>query len=306
MTGAVVALYRGTIRSGPLESCAEIRAVAGVGVEGDRFAIGEGVYATKKGPDREITLIEEEAIRGAARDSKFEMSLDAPRRNIVTRGVALNHLVEREFAVGGAVLRGIRLNEPCAHLEKLLGNGLMNALLHRGGLRAQILRTGVIRVDDVIRPREGAEEWRRDSLLITTDRSRIDEELVYGFLSRQSYWAAGIPLTTFRRSVDHAVCFSMFDGDRQIGFCRVMSDFATFAYIGDVFVLPGYRGRGLAKWLMECVAAHPRLQGLRRHLLATRDAHGLYEKCGFTPLKNPQNFLERHFPDVYRTPGAAT
>jgi GNAT superfamily N-acetyltransferase len=95
------------------------------------------------------------------------------------------------------------------------------------------------------------------------------------------------------------LCFALLDGDRQVGFARVISDHATIAYLGDVFVLPEYRGRGLAKWLVECVTSHSELQGLRRWILATSDAHGLYEKFGFTPLKNPGNFMERHDPTVY-------
>jgi GNAT superfamily N-acetyltransferase len=115
-----------------------------------------------------------------------------------------------------------------------------------------------------------------------------------------SYWANGIPADTVVRSLEHSLCFALLAGDRQVGFARVISDFATIAYLGDVFVLPEYRGRGLAKWLMECVLGHPDLQGLRRWILATRDAHGLYQQLGFTPLKKPETFMERHDPDAYR------
>jgi GNAT superfamily N-acetyltransferase len=95
------------------------------------------------------------------------------------------------------------------------------------------------------------------------------------------------------------LCFALLDGHRQVGFARVISDYATIAYLNDVFVLSEYRGRGLSKWLMECITSHPELQGLRRWMLATRDAHGLYEKFGFTPLKKPEVFMERHNPGVY-------
>ena len=115
----------------------------------------------------------------------------------------------------------------------------------------------------------------------------------------QSYWAAGIPIDTVEKSLRNSLCFALLDGPRQIGFARVISDRATIAYLGDVFVLPDYRGRGLAKWLMTCVVSHPELQGLRRWMLGTRDAHGLYEKFGFTPLKKPETFMERHDPNVY-------
>jgi GNAT superfamily N-acetyltransferase len=95
------------------------------------------------------------------------------------------------------------------------------------------------------------------------------------------------------------LCFALLEGDRPVGFARVITDLATIAYLADVFVLPEYRGRGLSKWLMECITSHPELRGLRRWLLATRDAHGLYEKFGFTPLKRPEVFMERHNPDIY-------
>ena len=102
------------------------------------------------------------------------------------------------------------------------------------------------------------------------------------------------------RSIDHSLSFGLYQGDSQVGFARVITDYATFAYIGDVFILEEFRGQGLSKWLMEIVVAHPQLQGLRRWLLGTKDAHGLYTKVGFTPMKSPERFMERHFPDVYQ------
>jgi GNAT superfamily N-acetyltransferase len=135
-------------------------------------------------------------------------------------------------------------------------------------------------------------------LRITTDPAVLDVELIHAYLTR-SYWAAGIPLETVRRSIAHSVNFGLFDGDAQVGFARVVTDRATFAYLADVFVLEPYRGRGLSKWLMEAVIAHPELQGLRRWVLATRDAHGLYARYGFTPLAAPDRFMERHDREVY-------
>ena len=126
----------------------------------------------------------------------------------------------------------------------------------------------------------------------------LDRAMIARFLA-SSYWAKGIPSATVDKSLEHSLCFALLDGDRQIGFARVISDRATIAYLGDVFILPEYRGRGLSKWLMECVVSHPDLQGLRRWLLATGDAHSLYEKFGFTALKNPDIFMERHNPNVY-------
>jgi GNAT superfamily N-acetyltransferase len=134
---------------------------------------------------------------------------------------------------------------------------------------------------------------------ISTDRSRLDIALIHEFL-HSSYWAKGIPRAVVERSILHSLCFGAFFGERQVGFARVISDFATFAYVADVFVLPEHRGRGVGKLLMRTIIEHPDLQGLRRLLLITRDAHGLYAPCGFQPLPNPENFMTIHRPDVYR------
>ena len=143
--------------------------------------------------------------------------------------------------------------------------------------------------------------WERDGFTISTDPARIDLDLVHGFLAA-SYWAAGIPREVVRRSIEHSLCFGLYQQDRQVGFARVVTDRATFGYLGDVFVLEPYRGRGLARWLMEVVHAHPELQGLRRWVLLTRDAHDLYRGAGYTPLAAPERYMERWAPDVYRSP----
>ncbi|HET9791291.1 MAG TPA: GNAT family N-acetyltransferase [Candidatus Angelobacter sp.] len=140
--------------------------------------------------------------------------------------------------------------------------------------------------------------WVRGDFEITTDPSRIDLRMVHEFLT-SSYWAAGIPLETVERSIRNSLCFGIYTGNRQVGFARVITDRATFAYLGDVFVLPEHRGQGLSKWMMECIMAHPELQGLRRWSLLTRDAHGLYQQFGFTELKSPQRWMERHDPEIY-------
>jgi len=140
--------------------------------------------------------------------------------------------------------------------------------------------------------------WVKGTFTVTCDPARMDRAVIAEFLA-SSYWAKGIPPATVARSLAHSLCFALLDGDRQVGFARVISDYATIAYLGDVFVLPEYRGKGLSKWLMECVTSCPELQGLRRWILATRDAHGLYEKFGFTPLKKPEVFMERHNPNAY-------
>jgi GNAT superfamily N-acetyltransferase len=135
--------------------------------------------------------------------------------------------------------------------------------------------------------------------IISTDRSRFDVEMIYGFLTH-SYWAEGVPRDVLQRSIDNAMCFGVFDGDRQIGFARVITDCATYAYVGDVFILESHRGRGLSKLLMKAIMEHADLQGLRRWSLVTTDAHGLYQQFGFTPLANPQRYMELANPDVYK------
>ncbi len=141
-------------------------------------------------------------------------------------------------------------------------------------------------------------EWRRDEYTISTAKARIDFAFVHDFLSR-SYWANNIPFETVRRSIENSLCFGLYEAEEQIGFARVITDSATFAYLCDVFVIETHRGRGLSKWLMETIHAHPNLQNLRRWMLATKDAHGLYRQFGFTPLDAPAIFMQRHAPDVY-------
>ncbi|MFN2384684.1 MAG: GNAT family N-acetyltransferase [Thermoanaerobaculia bacterium] len=138
----------------------------------------------------------------------------------------------------------------------------------------------------------------KDGFVVSTDERRLDRDAIHDFL-RKSYWAAGIPRDVLERSIDHALCFGLYDGPRQIGFARVITDHATFAYLSDVYVLGEYRGRGLATWLMEVVLDHPDLQGLRRWMLATHDAHGLYRKVGFRDLAHPERLMELVFSDRY-------
>jgi GNAT superfamily N-acetyltransferase len=144
-------------------------------------------------------------------------------------------------------------------------------------------------------------EWSRGDFLISTDRSRLDMDVIHGFLDR-SYWAAGRSRETIARSIENSVAFGVYEGNRQIGFARVITDYATFAWVADVFILEDYQGRGLAKWLMETMLAHPELQAFRRWVLATKDAHGLYEKYGFTPLMRSERWMERHDPRTEERP----
>jgi GNAT superfamily N-acetyltransferase len=134
-------------------------------------------------------------------------------------------------------------------------------------------------------------EWRRGEYLISTDKSRLNVELVRDFL-KLSYWASGIPVEIVRRSIDNSLVFGVYTGDEQVGFARVVTDYATFAYLADVFVLEAHRGRGLGKWMMQVITSHPRLRGFRRWMLATRDAHELYRKYGFAELERPEIFME--------------
>jgi len=134
-------------------------------------------------------------------------------------------------------------------------------------------------------------EWRRGALSISTDPARLDRRLIQEFL-QGSYWATGIPQDVVDRSIDGALCFGLYEGDAQVGFARVITDRATFAYIADVFVLESHRRRGLALWLMKRIRAHPDLQGLRRWILMTKDAHELYRKVGFRELQDPRRCME--------------
>jgi GNAT superfamily N-acetyltransferase len=154
-----------------------------------------------------------------------------------------------------------------------------------------------MQVDDFAKPKPV--EYRRGEFLLSTDPKHLDLDVIHSFLSH-CYWAKGIPRETVARSIEHSLCFGIYDSKRaQVGFARVVSDFATVAYLGDVFVLESHRGRGLSKWMMECIIQHPDLQGLRRWILLTQDAHGLYKQFGFTPVKSPERYMELHDLGVY-------
>lgn len=141
-------------------------------------------------------------------------------------------------------------------------------------------------------------EKRFQSYRISTDPRCLDVDAIHAYLTR-SYWARGIPRETVATSLASSLCFGLFERESQVGFARVISDRATFAYLCDVYVLEQHRGRGLGKWLIEVVTSHPDLRGLRRFVLATLDAHGLYEKFGFVPLNKPEIFMEIVRPDIY-------
>jgi GNAT superfamily N-acetyltransferase len=146
--------------------------------------------------------------------------------------------------------------------------------------------------------RDEPREWARGEFVISTDRGRLDVDVVHDFIST-SYWASGMPRSTLERAIENSLIFGIYRVADQAGFARVITDRATYAYLSDVFVLEAYRRRGLSKWLMECILAHPDLQGLRRFALFTRDAQRLYERYGFDAPRGTSTYLERWTPNVY-------
>jgi GNAT superfamily N-acetyltransferase len=137
------------------------------------------------------------------------------------------------------------------------------------------------------------DEWHRGEYIISTDPARLDTGMIHDYLSGSSYWAQGRPLEKVCRSIENSLPFGVYKGGKQIGFARVVTDYATFAWLADVFVLPEFRGEGIGKWMIGVIVDHPLLPGLRRWVLATKDAHGLYAQYGFKPLQSPERFMER-------------
>jgi MOSC domain-containing protein YiiM len=151
--GSVAAIYVSPVAGKPMSARTEVKALAGRGLDGDRYCAGEGTWSRHPGTGRQVTLVEAESVEAAARDGDMALDPSDTRRNLVTRDVPLNHLVGREFTVGEVVLRGVRLAEPCTHLERLTGKKVRRPLVHRGGLRADIVAGGTIRVGDTVRGR---------------------------------------------------------------------------------------------------------------------------------------------------------
>lgn len=146
------------------------------------------------------------------------------------------------------------------------------------------------------------DEYRRGEFLICTNQARLNIDFIHVYLSTSTYWATGRSLEVVQRSIENSLAFGLFHGERQIGFARVVTDYATFAWLADVFVLDEYRGRGLGTWLVEVILNHPRLQGFRRWTLATKDAHELYRRFGFSELKRPERWMERPDPQMQEQP----
>lgn len=149
-------------------------------------------------------------------------------------------------------------------------------------------------------------ESRKDGYTVTTDNAKMDITVIHQYLSEDSYWAVGISREIVERSITNSLSFGVFYNEQQIGFARLVTDKATFAYLADVFILPAHRGKGLSKWLMEVIHAHPEVQNLRRWMLGTKDAHGLYGQFGWTKLTDEasRRFMQRHNPDVYKNASA--
>ena len=145
-------------------------------------------------------------------------------------------------------------------------------------------------------------EWQRGEYTISTENKRLDIQRIHDFVSNQSYWAQGRPIETVQRALDNSLNFGLYKNNQLIGFARVVTDYATFAWIADVFVLSEHRGQGLSKWIMEVILSHPELQGFRRWVLATKDAYGLYARFGFIPLHRPERWMERPDPNMRESP----
>lgn len=148
---------------------------------------------------------------------------------------------------------------------------------------------------------KGLFEEVKEGFLISTDKLKLDIHEIHDYLSNHSYWAKGIPYDIVEKSLENSVCFGLYENVKQIGLARVVTDKATFAYLGDVYVLEEFRGKGLSKWLIECVLKHPGLQGFRRWMLLTRDAQELYRKFGFNEFHVPERCMELWFPEVYKS-----
>jgi GNAT superfamily N-acetyltransferase len=145
-------------------------------------------------------------------------------------------------------------------------------------------------------------DWQRGEYTISTERERLDLSVIHRYISEESYWGKGRALEVVRRAVENSLPFGIYKGEELVGFARVVTDYATFAWLADVFVLEAHRGRGLSKWLMEVILSHPELQGFRRWVLATKDAHGLYRRFGFIDLHRPERWMERPDPNMKESP----
>lgn len=135
--------------------------------------------------------------------------------------------------------------------------------------------------------------------LLSTDKSKLDLKMIHEFLSKESHWAKNIPYERVKKSIENSLCFGLYHGEKQIGFARVISDYSTIAYLGDLFILKDHRGKGLSRWMLEVIMNHPDLTGLRRWILVTKDAHDVYQQYGWAMVARPENWMEIHDPEAY-------
>lgn len=200
-------------------------------------------------------------------------------------------------------------NSRAIHLYESLGfvkEGLLREAIQTGNAVRSLLVYAMLAPEyREFKQRNGFQQVlaQRGEYLISTDPKRLDLKVIHAYLS-QSYWAPGIPLTTVQKSIEGSMAFGIYHQSQQVGFARVLTDHATFAYLADVFILPEHQGKGLGKWLMKNMLSHPKLQGLRRWSLGTLDAHGLYAQFGFTPMQQPERFMELTYPNIYKDSSA--
>jgi 5'-phosphate synthase pdxT subunit len=250
-------------------------------------------------PQASLGLLDAEVVRNAygRQVDSFESSVDAAPPYGPLRGTFIR--APRFRAVGPDVeVAGTLRGEPVLLRQgRLLAATFHPELEGANGIHRTFLRLASGEPPGV----PAATPEPADGYEIDTDPSRLDLDVVHGFLAG-SYWAQGIPRAVVGRSLRRSLCFGVYHDGRQVGLARVISDFATFAYLADVFILEAHRGRGLSKRLLACIKAHPDLQGLRRWLLGTRDAHGLYQQFGFQTPSDPSLWMEIHDREIYSSP----
>lgn len=263
--------------------------------------MGEAVASTQSAIDSTIYIECLQGSKSSSEKSRIKRYLDAFPLFFISDRISRRavDLIDRYSNSHGLLIADAQIAATC--LEHKLGLLTRNSADFRfiDGLRliepipdAVYEETAVAEVAET-----GVDE--KLGFHINTDKSLLNLDTIHRFLSIDSYWAQTRTLEQTKKAIENSICFGVYDGQRQIGFARVVSDCATFAYIGDVFVIDEYRGRGLSKWLMEVIVSHPDLQNLRRWVLATRDAHGLYAQYDFNPLVHPDRWMERTAPDAY-------
>ncbi len=263
--------------------------------------MGEAVATTESAIDSTIYIECLQGSKSHAEKAKIKRYLESfPVFFVSDRISRLSaELIDRYSNTHGLLLADAQIAATC--LEHRLGLLTFNSSDFQfiNGLRLIDPLPATVRAEPPFAQLEEDIAVEKAGIEISTDRSRLDLYAIHRFLSTESYWAQNRLIEQTKTAIENSICFGLYDGERQIGFARVVSDCATFAYIGDVFILDEYRGRGLSKWLMEVIISHPDLQNLRRWVLATLDAHGLYEKYDFASLKFPERWMERTSPGAY-------